>query len=164
MYGVPGSWFIEELTKYGVYEVCLLRIVYTHFLRWFRLSRRSSAEYQQKMVAWHSAAKIRRFFISYDFGQPDYEQDGLMFIKSFRLMRTTRDRIFHPRLTKLWRALKYLMPCILYTSCRFSPGMFAVFCKMYGNKYIFAAAHDFDFIPEKVQTAGKRSPAIPLRP
>jgi len=60
-------------------------------------------------------------------------------------------RFFYPRLYKLWSALKKADADLYYTRCAsYICGILAIFCKTYNKKFIFAAAHDTDFIPERV--------------
>lgn len=133
-------------------KVCFVaHSVYPFFFSGLGYRGAGGAEYQQKMIG--LALSRRGFdvsFISFDLGQPDFhEQDGLVFIKSFRPDAGILGiRFFHPRLTKLWRALKNADADIYY--CRtagFLPGILAIFCRMYKKKFIFGGASDTDFMP-----------------
>ena len=109
------------------------------------------AELQQKLIGESLSAKgVQVSFISHDLGQPDFlQEDGLTFIKSFAPSAGLPGiRFFHPRLTKIWKALIKAHADVYY--CRaagFLPGVLAVFCRMYRRKFVFAGASDTDFLP-----------------
>ena len=57
-------------------------------------------------------------------------------------------RYFHPRLSGIWTALKRADADVYY--CRaagFLPGILALFCRRYRKRFVYAGAHDSDFIP-----------------
>lgn len=111
------------------------------------------AELQQAEIG--KALSRKGFDISYivaDYGQKDPERiDGLTLHKSFREASGLPGfRFFYPRLFKIWEALRRADADVYY--CRaagFLPGVLAVYCRIYHKKFIFAGAHDTDFIPGK---------------
>lgn len=60
-------------------------------------------------------------------------------------------RFLHPRMTKLWRALRRADADVHYVrGAGFLVGLLAIFCRAYRKRFIFAAASDYDFIPDKL--------------
>ena len=83
-----------------------------------------------------------------DYGQPEgAEIDGVHVIKAHTpLGGFPVLRFVHPRFTSIWRAMKLADADIYYQrSCGVHTGFVAAFCKAYGRKFIYAAAHDADF-------------------
>lgn len=98
-------------------------------------------------------------YVSLDHGQPDIENiEGLKIYKSFKPNEGIyRVRFFYPRLYKIWKALKRAEADLYYVRCAtFLPGVLAIFCKIYGKRFVFAGAHDTDFIPNKFRFLTKR--------
>lgn len=98
-------------------------------------------------------------YISLDYGQPDGEIiDGLRIIKSFKPEEGLFGiRFYYPRLYKIWQALKRTNADVYYVRCAtFLPGILAVFCKTYGKRFVFAGAHDTDFIPHQFRFITRR--------
>jgi glycosyltransferase involved in cell wall biosynthesis len=91
-------------------------------------------------------------YVTTDHGQPDLETiDGMLLYKSFREEDGIPGfRYFYPRLFRIWQALKRADADVYY--CRaagFLPGLLVLFCLIYGRKFIYAGAHDTDFLPGK---------------
>lgn len=116
-------------------------------------NRIGGAEMQQLFIG--SGLRQRGYSISFvttDHGQPDRETiDGMTIYKTCR-----EDdglpivRFLHPRITAIWQALKRVNADIYY--CRaagFLPAVLALFCGKYGKQFVFAGAHDTDFLPGK---------------
>ena len=102
-------------------------------------------------------------YISLDHGQPDVEEiDGLRVYKSFKPEEGIFGiRFFYPRLYKIWKALKRADAEVYYVRCAtFLPGILAIFCKMYGKKFVFAGAHETDFSPNKFRLPTKRDKVL----
>ena len=58
----------------------------------------------------------------------------------------------YPQFYKLWRALYRANANIYYQRCAdYLTGICALFCKIYGKKFIFAGANNSDFVPEQLQ-------------
>ena len=90
--------------------------------------------------------------VSLDFGQVDGAS-----ISNVTIYKTHKPgaglpgvRFFHPRLTKLWAALKRADADVYYVRCAgMLAGVVAVFCKRYSRTFIYNGAHDTDFEPGK---------------
>jgi glycosyltransferase involved in cell wall biosynthesis len=109
------------------------------------------AELQQIFMG--KGLRDRGYDISYitrDYGQPEGESiDGLRIIKSFEPEEGLFGiRFYYPRLYKIWQALKRANADVYYVrSATFLPGILAIYCKIYGKKFVFAGAHDTNFNP-----------------
>ncbi|MBM4222031.1 MAG: glycosyltransferase, partial [Gammaproteobacteria bacterium] len=93
-------------------------------------------------------------FVTLDHGQPDGEVlQGCRVYKAYRPAAGLPGlRFFFPRWTGIWRALKRANADIYYTrAAGFVPGMLALLRGIRSLRYVYAAAHDFDFSRDKVQ-------------
>lgn len=100
-------------------------------------------------------------YLSQDYGQDDiYHVDNIAFFKTYDSCKGVAGlRFFYPRLYRIWLALLKADADIYYTRCAsYLPGILAMFCKIYGRKFVFAGAHDTDFMPaqHKVRNARDR--------
>jgi len=98
-------------------------------------------------------------YITCDYGQEDAKIiDGIVIYKAFREdVGIPVFRFLYPRLYKIWMSLLKADADIYY--CRaagFMPSILAIFCRLYKKKFIFAAAHDTDFIPSQLLIANWR--------
>lgn len=60
-------------------------------------------------------------------------------------------RFLHPRLTKLWSALRRANADVYYVSCAgMHVGLVSYFAKKYGRRVVFRVAHDSDCEPDKL--------------
>jgi glycosyltransferase involved in cell wall biosynthesis len=89
-------------------------------------------------------------FVTADHGQPDRETiDGMTIYKTFREDDgLPAIKFLHPRITTIWRAMKRADADVYY--CRaagFLPAVLSFFCACYGKQFVFAGAHDTDFLP-----------------
>ena len=107
------------------------------------------AEVQQAVLArLFRRAGYRVSVICQSFGQPGYaEVDGIEIHSLYR-----QDdglpvlRFFHPRLTRMWRALREVDADIYYQrSAAHLTGVIAEFCRRHGKRSIYAGASDRDF-------------------
>ena len=125
--------------------------IYSLFFHSTDVGQIGGSELQQKLIGEALNAKgVQVSFISHDMGQPDLlNRNGLIFIKSFAPSAGLLGiRFFYPRLVRIWEALLKADADVYY--CRaagFLPGLLAVFCRIYRKKFVFAAAHDTDFMP-----------------
>lgn len=121
----------------------------------FKIKKIGGAELQQVLTARELIKRgVDVSFITWDYGQPDGENiDGIKIFKTTKPYAGIKYfRFFYPRLTSLWNALKRADADIYYVRCAgFLPGLLTAFCKRYNKKYIFAGAHDTDFIPGKIK-------------
>jgi len=98
-------------------------------------------------------------YITCDYGQEDAEViDGFVIYKAFKEdVGIPVLRFLYPRLYKIWMSLLKADADIYY--CRaagFMPCILAIFCRLFKKKFIFAAAHDTDFIPSQLLVANWR--------
>ena len=109
------------------------------------------AEVQQyHMIRFLVQRGYRVSVISMDYGQPDgHELSGAILYKSFKPDAGLPVlRFFHPRMTSMWQALKRAGADIYYQRSAGVPtGISAEYCKRYGKKFVYAGAHDTDFMP-----------------
>lgn len=111
------------------------------------------AELQQTMIARALAKRgYRVSMLCLDYGQPDGEVvDGVTVHNLYRPEEGLPVlRFVHPRLTKLWSALKRVDADVYYQRCAaVHTGYVAAFCARHGKRSIYAGASDVDFIPGK---------------
>lgn len=109
------------------------------------------AELQQTVVATALARRgYRVSMLCLDYGQPDGAVvDGVTVYK----LHTPEEglpvlRFIHPRLTKLWAAMKRVDADVYYQRCAaVHTGYIAAFCARHRKRSIYAGASDVDFIP-----------------
>ena len=118
------------------------------------------AEVQQAVLArLFRRAGYRVSVICQSFGQPERtEVDG---IEVHTLYRQDDGlpvlRFFHPRLTRMWRALREVDADIYYQrSAAHLTGIIAEFCRRHGKRSIYAGASDRDFDPGRQQIQYRR--------
>jgi glycosyltransferase involved in cell wall biosynthesis len=93
-------------------------------------------------------------FVTLDHGQPDGEAlQGCRVYKAYKPHAGLPGlRFFFPRWTGIWRALLRANADVYYTrAAGFMPGLIALLRCWRPFRYVYAAAHDFDFTPDKVQ-------------
>jgi hypothetical protein len=93
-------------------------------------------------------------FVTRDHGQPDGEViQGCRVYKAYKPDAGLPGlRFFFPRWTGIWRALRRANADVYYTrAAGFVPGMLALMRYFHPIRYVYAAAHDFDFIPDKTR-------------
>jgi len=109
------------------------------------------AEVQQGFIARALAERgYRVSMVTLDFGQPDgVEVDGIKVYKAHRPDEGVPVlRFVHPRMTKLWRAMKRVNADIYYQrTSSIATTLTALFCRHHGKRSIYAGASDMDFIP-----------------
>lgn len=118
------------------------------------------AEVQQAVLArLFRRTGYRVSVICQSFGQPERtEVDG---IEVHTLYRQDDGlpvlRFFHPRLTRMWRALREADADIYYQrSAAHLTGIIAEFCRRHGKRSIYAGASDRDFDPGRQQIRYRR--------
>jgi glycosyltransferase involved in cell wall biosynthesis len=118
------------------------------------------AEVQQAVLArLFRRAGYRVSVICQSFGQPERaEVDGIQ----VRTLYRQEDglpvlRFFHPRLTRMWSALREVDADIYYQrSAAHLTAVIAEFCHRHGKRSIYAGASDRDFIPGQQQIRYRR--------
>ena len=118
------------------------------------------AEVQQAVLArLFRRAGYRVSVICQSFGQPERtEVDGIDVRAVFRQEDGLPIlRFFHPRLTRMWRALHDVDADIYYQrSAAHLTGVIAEFCRRNGKRSIYAGASDRDFDPGRQQIRYRR--------
>lgn len=93
-------------------------------------------------------------FVTLDHGQPDGEVlQGCRVYKAYQPDAGLPGlRFFFPRWSGIWRALLRANADVYYTrAAGFMPGLLALLRQRRPLRYVYAAAHDFDFTPDQVQ-------------
>ena len=88
--------------------------------------------------------------VTLDYGQQDnFFLNGVRVFKAYPPQAGIKGlRFFHPRLTGLWRALRRANADIYYQrTAGMLTGVVAKFCAVHGKKFVYAGAHDQDFLP-----------------
>jgi glycosyltransferase involved in cell wall biosynthesis len=91
-------------------------------------------------------------FVTLDHGQRDGEVlQGCRVYKAYRPHAGLPGlRFLFPRWIGIWRALLRVNADVYYTRAEgFMPGLFALLRRRRRLRYVYAAAHDFDFIPDR---------------
>src|SRR5665213_440118 len=119
------------------------------------------AELQQTLLA---RALVRRGFkvsmVVAECGQMDGAVwDSIVTYKAYRPEAGIRGlRLFHPRATGVWSAMKRAGAHIYYSSCAdYLPGVIALFTRTHRRKSVFRVAHDTDCQPDKLLIPNWRS-------
>ena len=118
------------------------------------------AEVQQSILARGlAAAGYRVSMICLDFGQPHrVSVDGVTVHKTYGSDEGLPVlRFLHPRLTRMWRALREVDADLYYQrTSDMLTAVVAEFCRRKGKRSIYAAASDVDFIPGRQQIRYRR--------
>lgn len=91
--------------------------------------------------------------VVYDYGQSDGAKwEGVTTYKAYRAAAGLPVvRFLHPRWTGVWSALRRADADVYYVSCAgMHVGLLAMFCRKYGKRMIFRAAHDRDCEPDNL--------------
>lgn len=108
------------------------------------------AEVQQTIIAKGLANHgYNVSMVCLDYGQNDNIYiDGIRIVKAFRPEEGVPVlRYVYPRATSIWKAMKACSADIYYQrSAGMLTGLVALFCKRYKRYFLYAAAHDTDFI------------------
>jgi len=108
------------------------------------------AEVQQSMIAEGLLGLgYQVSAVTLDYGQEDgCNINGVRVFKAYRPHAGIRGiRFFYPRLTGIWRALHNADADIYYQrTAGMLTGVVAKYCSIHGRKFIYAGAHDQDFI------------------
>ncbi len=117
------------------------------------IERVGGAELQQIQIG----SVLRDLGFNVSFISLDHGQEEGQIIDRFTVHKAFSEdegihglRFLHPRMTKLWRALYRADADVYYVrGAGFLVGLLAMFCRVYRKKFIFAGAHDYDFIQHK---------------
>jgi glycosyltransferase involved in cell wall biosynthesis len=113
-----------------------------------KYGRIGGAEVQQMLIGKELAKRGHRVsFITFDHGQDDkLEIDGMHIIKAYNEnVGIPALRFVHPRLTRLWHAMKTANADIYYQRTSDSiTGIVAAFCRHAHRKFVFSIACDYD--------------------
>ena len=116
-----------------------------------RIELAGGAEVQQCILARLLAAHGHRVsMITLDFGQPEGARvDGVTVHKAFaRGAGVPLLRFLHPKLTRMWAALRRADAQIYYVrSASMWLGVVAAFCRRHARRLVYAGASDRDFVP-----------------
>ncbi len=113
------------------------------------------AELQQLLIGKALAARGYEIsFITKNHGQPDATE-----INSFRVISTFKSneglrgvRFIHPRLTRIWQALKKTNADIYYVRCAsFILAPVVLYAKLHQKKVVYCGANDVDFDPKRLR-------------
>jgi glycosyltransferase involved in cell wall biosynthesis len=122
------------------------------------------AEVQQGFIARALASRgYRVSLISLDYGQEEpSEVDGIRMYKAHRPDEGIPVvRFVHPRMTKMWRAMKRVNADIYYQrTSSVVTALLALFCRRHGKRSIYAGASDMDFVPGQEEIALLRDKLI----
>ena len=142
-------------------KICFVaQQIYPCLARKYRIDKIGGAEVQQMFIG--RGLRDKGYDVSYitlDYGQIDGEVvEDLKIYKSFRTNEGMPGvRYFYPRLYKIWQALKKADADIYYLRCASQlAGVLSIFCSIHKKKFVFAGAHDTDFIPDRLRLISKR--------
>lgn len=125
--------------------------VYSFFYHNSSSKKIGGAEFQQMLIGKALAERgLSVSYISKDVGQSrTVKKEKLTFYKIFSEKEGLPGlRFFYPRLFKLFRALAKANADVYYArGAGYMAGITALFCKVFSKKFVFASAHDTDFIP-----------------
>lgn len=118
------------------------------------------AEMQQYYLGKYlNKRSVEVVYLSQDYGQESIHKVGdIVFRKTYSPEKgVTGLRFFYPRLYRIWCALIEANADIYYARCAsYFPGILALFCKLFDKKFVFAGAHDTDFIPSQQKLRNHR--------
>jgi glycosyltransferase involved in cell wall biosynthesis len=117
------------------------------------------AEVQQAFLARAFRREgYRVSLLSYDYGQPDScEIDGIEIRKVLgKPCNIPVLRYVHPKLTSVWSGMEGVNADIYYQRCAAAyTGVAAAFARAKRRRFVYAAAHDLDFMPGKANSVGR---------
>ncbi|HJS37813.1 MAG TPA: glycosyltransferase family 4 protein [Burkholderiales bacterium] len=97
--------------------------------------------------------------VTWDHGQPEAKEwDGIRVHKAYAPSAgVPLLRFFHPRWSRLWRALERADADLYYTSCAgMHVGLLALFCRRHGKRFVFRSASDADCDPARLLVRYRR--------
>lgn len=113
------------------------------------------AEIQQYYLGKYLSEKCATInYLSFDYRQKRIHKfEKVTFIRTYSMSEGfSGTRFFYPRLIRIWQALKIADADIYYSrGAGFLPGILCIFCKLHNKKYVFAGAHDTNFIPGELR-------------
>ena len=146
-------------------KICFVALhIYPYLSNRIAIETSGGAELQQTFIG--SGLRDKGYDVSYislDHGQVDGEIiNGLSIYKSYKPQEGIYAiRFLYPKLYKIWNALKRADADIYFVRCAtFLTGILAIFCKIYGKKFVFSGAHITDFIPSQLRLPTKRDKTL----
>ena len=133
-------------------KICfLVQNIYPFFIKDTSVKVIGGAELQQYFIGKGLRdAGFEVSYLAYDYGQKKEEYvEGIRFIRTYQENSGISGlRFFYPRLFNLIKALIKADADIYYMRCAgYVAGILSIYCSYYQKSYVYAAAHDTDFIP-----------------
>jgi len=146
----------KEVNNMKKVKVCFVAPgIYPCFTGNFLNSKIGGAELQQTFIAKQLAKKgMDVSCVTLDYGQPGGEViDGVKMYSAYSPNEGIPAlRFYYPNFWKLWQAFRRADADIYYVRCAgFLLGAVRLFCTIHKKKFVFAGAHDTDFIPKEVK-------------
>ncbi len=137
-------------------KICFLAPrIYPYLLADRIVETAGGAELQQSLIGKGLKKKGYEIsFISYDYGQNDKEYiDGITVYKSFDINDRKYGALsFVAKIYNLLKTLRKADADIYYVRCAtYLPGILFLFCKLNKKRYIYAASHNTNFLPNNLR-------------
>lgn len=148
-------------------KICFVApTIYSCLFNDYSSGRIGGAELQQLFIGQELSKKgVDVSYVTLDYGQPNYIlRQKIEVYKSFAIDDGFPIiRFIYPRITKTWEAMRRANADIYYFRCAgYLLGIMRLFCSVYKKKYVYAAAHDTDFIPSQIKVPNSRDKLLYL--